>query len=79
MKGVKIPCLYLEGEALRLKNLDIEVPMEASIDKDVKFYNIDGLNIYEEQGIEYTEILCNGAYYLTRLPFSKVEKLFDEL
>lgn len=79
MKGVTIPCLYLDGEAMKLKGLDIEVPLNQIEAKDITFFNVAGISTYEEDGEEFSEIFCNGEFFVSRVPFKEVVKLFEDL
>jgi len=78
MSGIEIPILIYTDADFELEKLGIQSSIKNTNVAIFTFYFINAINRYEEEGVEYTSIMCNGKDYVSPLPFDVVKQLIDE-
>jgi hypothetical protein len=78
MNGIEIPILIYTDADFELEKLGIQSSIKNTSVALFTFYHINAINRYEEEGIEYTSIMCNGKDYVTPLPMEIVKQLINE-
>lgn len=75
---LKLPIYFHTDATRRLEEADIDYDTDQCQLKDMIFYTISYLSIYEENGKVYTKIGSNGEFFICPLSRVEVEQLINK-
>lgn len=78
MKGIELPILVYSDSSYELEKLGIQTSIENTKIVQFTFYRIDLIHSYEEDGVQFTAIYCNGKDYTSPAPIELIKKLINE-
>jgi hypothetical protein len=78
MTGIELPILIYTDADFELEKLGIQSSINNTNVTMFTFYFINAISRYEEDGVEYTSLMCNGKDYVTPLPFDIVKQMINE-
>lgn len=78
MKGIEIPILVYTEKDFELEKLGIESAISNAQIVKWTFFQIAAINEYEEDGVMFTAIGCNGQNYISPAPYELIKQLILE-
>ena len=78
MKGIELPILVYTDRDYELEKLGIQTSVSDTKIVQFTFYRIDLIHSYEEDGVSFTAIYCNGKDYTSPAPIELIKKLINE-
>ena len=78
MFKLKLPVLNNTDETNALQELNLDINYNDCSVGEIIFFNINAISDIVEDGRHWTEIFCNGRYFISPLTIDKVERLIDE-
>lgn len=77
-KGIELPILVYSDSNYELEKLGIQTSIENTKIVQFTFYRIDLIHSYEEDGVQFTAIYCNGKDYTSPAPIDLIKKMITE-